>query len=240
MPLDCLVVTGDPAVLTRIKPIFDMSGALLDFRQDSASAIEFVSRRHLDGVLIDCDDVAGGTELLAKTRNSRANKQTLIFAVTNGSTSLEKAVDLGANFVLNKPIQETRLRSVLDVAIPKMQREHRRYFRYDIDLPMRFRNDFGQCFTAKMKNVSEGGLAIRLPDAVQLKGVVTVEFDLPSVTPQLFHARADVVWSDSYAMGLRFLYVEKDSGLALRGWLNSLEAQSLLRDSAEPPTKYPL
>lgn len=232
MHLECLVVTCDPAVLTRIKPNFDASGASLDFRQDSVSAIEFVSRRHLDGVFIDCDDVAGGAEVLAKTRNSRSNKQTLIFAVTNGSTSVKKAVDLGANFVLSKPIQDARLRSVLDVAIPKMEREHRRYFRYDIDLPVRFRNDFGQCFTAKMKNVSEGGLAIRLSDAVQLRGVITVEFDLPSVTPQLFHARAEVVWSDSYAMGLRFLYIEKDSGVALQGWLHSLEAQSLLRNSA--------
>ena len=235
MRLECLIVTCDSNLLSHIKSNFGTSGALLDFRQNSASAIELASRRHLDGVFVDCDDVAGGTEVLTSTRNSRSNKQTLIFAVTNGSTSVEKAVDLGANFVLSKPIQDTRLRSILDVAIPKMEREHRRYFRYGVDLPARLRNDSEKSFSARMKNVSEGGLAVRLLDPVQLKALATVEFDLPSVVPQLFHARADIVWTDSCAMGLRFLYVEKDSRVALQGWLNSLEAQCQLRESAARP-----
>lgn len=236
MRLECLIVTCDLGLLNQIKSNFGTSGPALDFRQDSASAIELASRRHLDGVFIDCDDVPGGTQVLSETRNSRSNKQTLIFAMTNGSTSLEKAVDLGANFVLCKPIQESRLRSVLDIAIPKMEREHRRYFRFDIDLPVRFQNHLGQSFTARMKNVSEGGLAIRLADPVQLKGVMTVECELPSVTPQLFHARADVVWSDSCIAGLRFLYMEKDSGVALQGWLSSLEAQCQLREQPARPS----
>ena len=235
MRLECLIVTCDSSLLSHIKSNFGASGASLNFRQDSASAIELASRRHLDGLVIDCDDVGGGTEVLTKTRNSRSNQQTLIFAVTNGSTTVEKAVDLGANFVLCKPIQETRLRGVLDIAIPKMEREHCRYFRYDIDLPVRFWNHLGQSFTARMKNVSEGGLAVRLVDPVHLKGVLTVEFDLPSVTPQRFHARADVVWSDSFVMGLRFLYIEKDSGVALQGWLNSLEAQCHVCESNARP-----
>jgi hypothetical protein len=106
-----------------------------------------------------------------------------------------------------------------------MEREHRRYFRYDVDLPVRFRNPLGQFVKATMKNVSEGGLAIELVDPVRLKGVVVVEFELPSVASQTFGARAEVVWSDSFVLGLRFLYVEKHSEGALQLWLNSLEAQ---------------
>lgn len=45
--------------------------------------------------------------------------------------------------------------------------------------------------------MSEGGLAIKLIDPLRLKGVVIVEFELPSVERQAFHAKADVVWSDS-------------------------------------------
>jgi len=189
----------------------------------------------LDGLVIDCDDVAGGTEALVKVRNSRSNKETQIVAVVNGSTSVGTALDSGADFVLCKPIQETRLRSVLDIVLPKMECEHRRYFRYSIDLPVRFRNHLGQSSTARMKNVSEGGLAIKLVDPIHLKGVVPVEFDIPSIEPQAFHAKADVVWSDSFEMGLRFLYIEKDSGVALKSWLDLLEAQCQFRESTERP-----
>jgi hypothetical protein len=108
-----------------------------------------------------------------------------------------------------------------------------RFIRYDVDLPVQFRNPLGQSFTARMKNVSEGGLAIKLVDPVRLKGVVMVEFELPSVEPRTLHAKADVVWSDSLVMGLRFLYIDKDSGVALQTWLDSLEAQFRFRESAQ-------
>jgi len=231
MPLDCLVVTCDPILLGQVKANFSARGASLDLRQDSASAIELASRRHWDGLIIDCDDVAGGTEALISMRSSRSNQQTLIIAVLHGSTSAEAALDLGANFVLSKPIEESRLRSVLDVAAAKMEREHRRYFRYNIDLPVRFQNHLGQTFTSRMKNVSEGGMAITLVAPVRLQGVVPVEFDIPSIEPLPFRAKADIVWSDSFGMGLRFLHIEKDSELALQSWLASLDSQSRFRDS---------
>jgi CheY-like chemotaxis protein len=231
MPLDCLVVTCDPIFLGQIKANFSARGASLDLRQDSASAVELACRRHWDGLIIDCDDVAGGTEALVNMRSSRSNQQTLIIAVLNGSTSANRALDLGANFVLSKPIEESRLGDVLDIAVPKMEREHRRYFRYDIDLPVRFQNHLGQTFNTKMKNVSEGGMAVKLVDPVHVKGVVPVEFDIPSIEPQPFRAKADVVWCDSFSMGLRFLHVEKTCELALQSWLSSLESQSRLREA---------
>jgi CheY-like chemotaxis protein len=233
MGLECLIVTCDLTLLGHIQASLGTHGASLQLRQDSASAIEFASRRHLDGLVIDCDDVPGGTKALPDLRRTPANKQTLILAVVNGWTSAEEVLDLGADFALSKPIQQTRLRGVLDIAIAKMEREHRRYFRYDVDLPVRFRNPLGQSFTARMQNVSEGGLAIRLMDPVRLKGVVIVEFELPSVEPQTFQAKADVVWSDSFVMGLRFLYIEKHSEVALQTWLSSLEARFGFHETAQ-------
>lgn len=233
MGLDCLVVTCDATLLGQVKSHFRARGTSLDLRQDSASAIELASRRHWDGVIIDCDDVAGGRDALVTVRGSRSNHETLIVAVLNSSTNTEAVIDLGANFVLCKPIEESRLRSVLDLAFAKMEREHRRYFRYCIDLPVRFQNHLGQSFRATMKNVSEGGMAITLIDPVHLNGVVPVDFDIPSVVPHAFHAKADIVWSDSFAMGLRFLHIEKGCGDALQSWLSSLEAQSQFRESTE-------
>jgi CheY-like chemotaxis protein len=231
MGLECLLVTSDSTLLNDIQVGLGPYGASLHLRQDAASAIEFVSRRHFDGLVIDCD-VPGGTRTLSELRSTPANKHTLVLAVLNGATSAEEALGLGADFALSKPIQQARLRSVLDIAIPKMEREHRRYFRYDVDLPVRFQNPLRQSFNARMQNVSEGGLAIRLVDPVKLKGVVAVEFEIPSVEPQAFQAKADVVWSDSFVMGLRFLHMDKDSGVALQTWLNSLESRFRFHESA--------
>jgi CheY-like chemotaxis protein len=232
MGLQCLTVTQDFDLLGRIKSNLSEHEATLDLRQDSASAIELTSRRHWDGVVIDCDDVPGGLEAITKVRNSRSNRQTMIFAVTNGATRADAALDLGANFVLSKPVQENRLRTVLDVAIPKMEREHRRYFRYDADLSVRLWHHDGQTFSARMKNVSDGGLALQPVDPVRLEGVINLEFEVPSIEPQAFHAKADVVWSDAFVAGVRFLYVDKESRGALQAWLDSLEGQLQFRESS--------
>jgi CheY-like chemotaxis protein len=229
MGLECLIVTCDPTLLGHVQASLG-TRASLQFRQDCASAIDLASRRHLDGFVVDCDDVPGGTKALSALRGVPANKQGLILAVLNGMTGAEEALDLGADFTLSKPIQPARLQSIVDASVPKMEREHRRYFRYGVDLPVRFYDPLGQSFAAKMKNVSEGGLAIDLVDPLRFKGVVTVEFELPSVEPRAFRAKADVVWSDAFVMGLRFLYIDKDSGVALQMWLNSLEAQSHFRE----------
>jgi CheY-like chemotaxis protein len=232
MELECLIVTCDPSLLGQVQASFGTHLASFHLRQDCASAIELVSRRHLDGVVIDCDGVPGGAMALPTLRSSPANKQTVILAVVNGLTSAEEALDLGADLTVSKPIQRLRLAGILEAAIPKMEREHRRYFRYDVDLPVRFQTSLGQSFNAKMKNISECGMAIKLVDPVRFKGVVAVEFELPSVEARTFHAKADVVWSDSFVMGLRFLYIEKDEGMALQAWLNTLEARTQFREWA--------
>src|SRR5579862_141639 len=231
MGLQCLVVTSDYKLIGQIKPTLNEHGVSLDLRQDSASAIELVSRRHWDGVVIDCDNVSGATEAIADIRKSRSNKQTLIFAIVNGFTSVETALDQGANFVLSKPLQETRWRSVVEAVIPKMRSEHRRYFRHEVDLPVRPRDHDGQPLLANLKNISEGGMAVKLACPLRLEGVMNVEFDIPSVEPKTFRAKADVVWSDAFASGVRFLYVEKDSASALGEWLSFLEAQLQFRES---------
>jgi CheY-like chemotaxis protein len=229
------MVTSDRDLLAQIKATLNDQGASLELRQDSASATELASRRHWDGVVIDCDDVPGGREAITQVRKSRSNKHAVIFAVVNGSTDVDTALDLGSNFALSKPVREIRWRSVLNAALPKMEREHRRYFRYDADLPVRLRNHDGQTFRARMKNVSEGGLAIQAVDPVRHEGVINVEFEVPSIEPQVFRAKAEVVWSDAFVMGLRFLYADEASGSTLQAWLKSLDAQLLLREWSQGP-----
>jgi hypothetical protein len=68
-------------------------------------AIEVTGRRHIDGFVIDCDDVRGATDTLATIRNGRSNKLSVVFAVLNGQTSDSAAVEAGANFVMGKPVR---------------------------------------------------------------------------------------------------------------------------------------
>jgi ActR/RegA family two-component response regulator len=229
MGLNCLLLTSDATLLKVIQSSFSAATVGLELRTDAASAIELSARRRLDGFVIDCDDVFGAIGVLAKIRSSRSNKQSVVFAVVNGTTTVSTAVEVGANFVLGKPVQVRHLGSILDIALPRMEREHRRYFRHRVDLPIKLVCDTGETLAGKIINVSEGGLALVHFVPAPIEGVVTVQFGLPSAHPQSFQARAQVVWNDAYAMGLRFLNVEPSCRSWFEAWLDSLAAQLQFR-----------
>src|SRR6185369_11496129 len=58
----------------------------------------------------------------ASTAESRA-----VEPHANATTSVSNAIEAGADFALAKPVQDKQLRNLLDIAIPRMNREHRRY-----------------------------------------------------------------------------------------------------------------
>jgi CheY-like chemotaxis protein len=232
MALNCLLLTQDPRLLELVRAAFSSVNVELQMRTDVISALEFATRRHMDSLVIDCDDVPQATDLLSQIRNSRSNKLSIIFAVVNATTSVSMAVEAGANFVLGKPVQDRQLRSFLEMAIPRMEREHRKYFRHKVELPIELLYQTGETFFGKMMNVSEGGLALTRFGPASLEGVVTVRFALPSITPQIIQAKADVVWKDAFAMGLRFLQLDRGCRSLFDAWLNSLDAHTRFQESA--------
>jgi CheY-like chemotaxis protein len=233
MGLNCLLLTRDATLLKVIQSSFSTATVGLQLRTDAASAIELSARRRLDGFVIDCDDVSGGPDVLAKIRRSRSSKQSVVVAVVNGTTTMRKAVEAGADFVLGKPVQDKQLRSFLDVALPRMEREHRRYFRHKVGLRFKLVYDKGETLAGKITNVSEGGLALIYFGHAPIKGVVTVQFGLPSAQPQSFQVRAQVVWNVGHAMGLRFVSIEPWCRSWFQAWMDSLAAQLQFRKSAQ-------
>ena len=163
----------------------------------------------------------------------------MVFAVVNAKTTVSMAVEAGANFVLGKPVQDKPLRGILERALIRMEREHRRYFRHAVDLPIQLFCYTGTTFAGKIMNVSEGGLALTLFGSAPVESVVTVEFDLPSTNPHTFQAKAEVVWNDAFVMGLRFLRIEPGCRSFFEAWLDSLEAQLRFRESVRSSNATP-
>ena len=232
MGLHSLLLTKDAALLEVIRTNFAGSRLEVELRADAASAIELLARRHFDCCIIDCDDVPGSSELVAKIRTSRANKLSTICAVVNAPTTISAAFDAGANFVLAKPVSEKLLRGFLDTALPRMEREHRRYFRHKVELPIELVCPAGDVFVGKVMNVSEGGLALTRFGPAAVDGVVKVQFKLPNIDQQKFQAKAEVVWKDVFAMGLRFLRIDPACHSSFAAWLDSLEAQLHFREAS--------
>jgi hypothetical protein len=95
---------------------------------------EIPGLRKFDAVIVDCDDLQDGLSVLEGLRKGQVTELGH-FAILNGSTTTRKAFELGANFVLQKPISPTNAMRCFGAAL-SFGGEQRRYFRHPIELPI--------------------------------------------------------------------------------------------------------
>jgi len=170
-------------------------------------------------VIVDCDDLPHGVELLKSIRTTRSNASSVAFAVLNGKTSTQEAFQFGANFVLQKPLTPLNATRCFNAALNFMVRERRRYFRHPMEVPVRVAGPGNRELMATTTNLSEGGMSIHSTAQFAKDTPLTLRFTLPqsSVTLEL---KGAVAWSDgSGRIGLRFVEVPQSSQYQLDKWL---------------------
>ena len=145
----------------------------------------------------------------------------MIFAVASG-TSREQALQQGANFVFERPLEPKEIRRVLYAAYDLMARERRRYFRCTAELPVLLTQASAstdlRCTTI---NISSNGMALSTPFPINPGEEVRIILFLQATGP-VVRANGTVVWDDKHGKtGLRFqCSIQRDQG-ELESWLDS-------------------
>jgi c-di-GMP-binding flagellar brake protein YcgR len=170
-------------------------------------------------VIIDCDDLQNGFDLLRTLRQTQSNSKSVSFAVVNGKTTTQEAFHSGANFVLQKPLTLMHASRCFNAALNFMVRERRRYFRQPVDMPVRIGLLQHHEMTATATNLSEGGMAIRVLGKLAKDAQGQITFTLPIVNISL-ELKCEVAWADGTGRaGIRFIEVPQSSQYQLEKWL---------------------
>ena len=117
-----------------LRPALEQLAIEVEVCNGIGSGQEILRTEKFDAILVDCDDLDGGIGVLASLRKAASNKNSVTFAILNGSTTTQQAFRMGANFVLQKPISALNAKRCLGAAINFMIREQRRYFRHPVEL----------------------------------------------------------------------------------------------------------
>jgi CheY-like chemotaxis protein len=218
MPLESLLLSRDPEVIRVLRPALEK----LSIRCGGVnSGQEILSTERFDAVLVDCDDLKGAVGVLESLRKSVSNKNSVTFAILNGGTSTQQAFQMGANFVLQKPISALNAKRCLGAAINFMIREQLRYFRHPVEIPATIAFSGGEKLKATVTNLSEGGMAIFSRGKLPKGSVSTANFKLLGIATPL-EPTVQIAWmDDSGRAGLRFTDMPKDSREQLDTWLAS-------------------
>src|SRR5229473_6189524 len=219
MRLESLLLSRDPEVIRILQPALENLSIDVEVCRGVSSGQEILRTEKFDAVLVDCDDLKGALGVLESLRKSASNKNSVTFAILNGGTSTQQAFQMGANFVLQKPISALNAKRCLGAAINFMIREQRRYFRHPAEIPATIAFGESQKLKATVTNISEGGMAVLFRSQLPKGAVSTANFKLPGAATPL-QPKVQIAWMDeSGRAGMRFTDMPKESREQLDRWL---------------------
>jgi CheY-like chemotaxis protein len=220
MALESLLLSRDPQVIRVLQPTLEKLAIDVEICQGAGSGTEIIFSEKFDAVIVDCDDLQGGVQVLQELRKSPSNRSSIAFAILNGVTTTHKAFELGATFVLQKPVTPLNAMRCLSAGLGLMIRERRRYFRCPAELPVVLTLDHNRELRATTTNISETGMAIRIGASFLSQGASgRVLISLPEHHGTV-EAKIECVWINPDGLaGMRFLEMSKSARYDLDNWL---------------------
>ena len=218
--LESLLLSRDAHAIRILQSNLEKLAITVEVCSGTDAGRNILSTERFDAVIVDCDDMVGGLDLLAQVRKLPSNKNAIAFALLSGNTTTQKAFSAGANFVLQKPVSPANAMHCLNAALSSMERERRRYFRLPVEVPVTLSFREGQKVTATSTNVSEGGMAVQFSgEFPQGAALSKVAFTLPEMNT-LIEPTSELAWVDGKGhVGIRFREIPKDSRQLLDTWL---------------------
>lgn len=218
MTLEALLVSRDPESLKVVRSALAKLDIAVQVCTGAEAATEVLAAQKFDAIIIDCDDMHGGIGVLQQVRKERSNRSSVSFAMLNGLTDVRTVFQMGAGFVLQKPITLTNALRSFQAAYGLMHRERRRYFRLPVSFPVTLTFAHSPEMKVKASNLSEGGMAIQAEIALP-SDLARVQFSLPDADVT-FSPKAELAWGDASGRGgIRFLDLTLSAREQLENWL---------------------
>ena len=238
MSLKALVLCADEKIVRVLRRVLSDLEIDIEHCADPDSAIHKLTRQRFEAIIIDCTDLKTATSVLNSARSAPCNKRAIAIAIMDGHSGLRSAFDMGAHFVLYKPVSTERAKASFRAARALMKRERRRNVRVAIQVPVKLNNDrtsFVQ--TVDTTDLSEGGMAVQFAKKQKDPGPWRMHFTLPDSNAPI-EVMGEVAWQNlGGQVGIRFANLQVDLAHELRLWLNQHSPEN---EKDDPPVRCKL
>jgi c-di-GMP-binding flagellar brake protein YcgR len=233
MSLNALVLCSDEKIVRVLRRVLSELEIGIQHCTEPDGAIRKLTRTRFEAVIVDGTDLKTATAVLKSARTAPCNKRAIAVAIMDGHTGLRTAFDMGAHFVLYKPVSAERAKASFRAARALMKRERRRNSRVAVQIPVALYNPVsGANQKVITTDFSEGGLAIQLPKGSKQTGPWNVTFTLPGSSGS-FAVKGEAAWQNPGGqIGIRFTDISVDLSHNLRVWLNENSPES---EKDDPP-----
>ncbi len=238
MGIRALLICPDTGTLAVLADALQRADVIPIACDTQMAALDLLWQERFDAVIVDCDSLANGLEMVKLVRQAYGRTAVLL-SVVSGEAGMKQAFENGANLVLEKPVTALNVDRTLRAARSLMITDQRRYFRLHVEFDVHLHSEQGGQVldvTVKSTDVSVGGMALQVPHPLEPRLRLEVSFKPPGM-PTHVQAEAEVSWSDARGgCGLRFLHIPWNERHALEKWFTT-ELQKLARSTVEATRK---
>jgi len=219
MNLKSLLVSSDERTVRILRRV--LSDLEIDVEHCSATddAIRRITRQRFEAIIVDGANAEEAGSVLRGAKAAPVNKRALGIVLVEAPVGLKGGFEMGAHFVLHKPLAVERAKASFRAVRALMKRERRLQLRVAVQIPV-------ECFgsgryKAKTLDLCEGGMAIQFSGRVAKESPLRFSLELPGMDGKL-ELHGDLAWEgNGDKVGVRFKDATDEDRSILRQWLNS-------------------
>lgn len=237
MKLKSLVLCSDDKIVRVLRRVLGDLDIEIELCADSDGALRRLTRQRFEAIIVDCGD-KGASNVLRSSRSAPCNKQSVAVAIVEPAVGLKEVFSIGAHFVLYKPVSSERAKTSFRAARALMKSERRRNARVAVQIPVTLKSSrLDGSMKVTTVDLSEGGMAVSLPNRGRPTGCWQISFSLPG-TGEPLELSAEFAWEGfGKQAGLRFQKVSPEASRKLQDWLKQNSADT---EQDDPPIRCQL
>ncbi len=125
MSLKALLLCSDEKIVRVLRRVLGDLDIAVELCANADTALRKLTRQRFEAIIVDCAD-DGANDVLRSARSAPCNKQAVAVAIVEPIVGLKAVFDVGAHFVLYKPVSSERAKSSFRAARALMKSERRR------------------------------------------------------------------------------------------------------------------
>lgn len=222
MSLKSLLMSSDEKTVRILRRVLSDLEIGIEHCTSAEVAIRRLTRQRFEAIIVDCSDPVEAGSVLRSAKAAPANNRAIAIVLVESPVGLRGGFEMGAHFVLHKPLSGERAKTSFRAVRALMKRERRRQLRVAVQIPVECRA-FGSAvhYKAKTLDLCEGGMALQFPGPIPKENSLRFSLDLPGMDRKL-ELEGELAWEGhSEQAGVRFKGISDEQRDTLRQWLNS-------------------
>src|SRR5258706_7845949 len=219
MELKCLLLSSDDKTVRVLRRVLSDLEIGVEHCCAVDDAIRRITRQRFEAIIVDGENIEKAGNVLRGAKASPVNSRALGIVLVESSVGLKGGFEIGAHFVLHKPLSVERAKASFRAVRALMKRERRLQLRVAVQIPVECSGSGS--YKAKTIDLCEGGMAIQFSGRVAKENSLRFTLELPGMDQKL-EIYGELAWGgNGDQAGVRFKDTTDEQRNIIRQWLSS-------------------